>query len=541
MRARAAALILLAVCPAFAYSRPRFQVGPNVKQSRWPTQIATAVWINADPPNAVVAGSQPVAAVRNAFEIREAYSAIKFTFLSSVLENAGHDGTSLVTFRDTFENRSTAAGFGAVTFFWFTISNGEPVVTEADVVFNPAVPVTTTGGGGFDIENLAGHEVTHFLSLEHSAVIGAAGWPNFGGSDLTRRSLELDDLAGTEFLYPFPDTAGRVGSLSGSVLKSGTTAVFGAHVVALRQADGVAVSDVSVTGGAWRIDALPPGTYTVYAEPCDGPAFSFMINDGIYSSAPFDAAFLTQFAGSNTTPTVLTVAAGAETAGIVIAPVAGSPALNPTSVGLSADGTTPSLDGAQVVVTQGTSAFLVVSGAGIAAVPDDGVTVSGPGVAVATTGIVRGTSGGTPYMIAPVTVAPDASPGLRSVLVRSAAALGAVSGGFEVRRSTPLPGLLRNDAVFQLVPTTPALSTIFPLRSVGADGIPGIGEGVKRADDGTSDDDDFYVPEIQAGYLDADTGVAPDVTRPLVFYVLTDPALTIRVEKTASGRIRIDY
>jgi hypothetical protein len=144
-------------------------------------------------------------------------------------------------------------------------------------------------------------------------------------------------------------------------------------------------------------------------------------------------------------------------------------------------------------------------------------------------------------MIVPVTVAPDAPAGLRSVLARSASALGAVSGGFEVRRSTPLPGLLRNDAVSQIAPVTPALSTIFPLRTIGTDGIPGIGEGIKRTARGTSDDDDFYVPEIPSGYLDADVGVAADASRPLVFYALTDPALTIFVGKTSSGRIQITY
>jgi hypothetical protein len=303
----------------------------------------------------------------------------------------------------------------------------------------------------------------------------------------------------------------------------------------------VAVSDVSVTGGQWRIDALPPGTYTVYAEPFDGPCYPFMVDDGIYGSTAFDTSFLTQFAGGSDTPTVYAVSAGAETAGVAITPPSGSSGLNPTSLGLSADGTTPAFAPAQVGVTQGTSAFLVVSGSGIAAVPNNGIAISGPGVAVSATGIARGVNGGTPYMIVPVTVDANAPPGLRSVFADDGPNLGVVSGGFEVRRAAPLPGLLRNDAVFQLAPTTPALSTIFPLRPVGADGVPGIGEGIRRADDGTSDDDDFYVPEIPSGYIDADVGVAADVTRPLVFYMLSDSALTIRIEKTVSGRIQITY
>jgi hypothetical protein len=76
---------------------------------------------------------------------------------------------------------------------------------------------------------------------------------------------------------------------------------------------------------------------------------------------------------------------------------------------------------------------------------------------------------------------------------------------------------------------------------VGPDAFAGIGEGTRRALTGSDDDDDLYVPEIPSGYLDPDAAVAPDLSRPLVFYRLTDSSKVIRIRRTASGRIAIDY
>ncbi len=533
-------LLLIPTDGGFSYTRPRFIVDSIVQQSRWPTPTPIPVSVNIDPPNMIVAGSQPFEAVRNTFEIRSAYSSIRFApVLASSPTDLGNDGTNLVTFVDTAANRSVTAGFGAVTFFWFDVIGGEPVVTESDVAFNPTSSHSTTGSGGFDIENLGGHEITHFLSLEHSAVLASTGYPNFVSLDTTKRSLALDDVAGTEFLYPLGDTAARTGALSGTVLKGGTTPVFGAHVVAVRQGDGVVVSELSVFDGEWRIDALPPGDYTVYAEPFDGPYQETLIDDGIYSN-PFDTAVRTTFAGGNPTPTVHTVTAGGEVSGIAVSPSSSAPALNSRWLGLGPSATTPILDTLGVAATQGNSAFLTVAGPGIDQVPDDGVSITGSGVNVSSQDVVRGTLF-DPYMIVEVSVDLDAPPGARSILVDDGSEIAALTGGFEVLRLDALPGLMRSDEVTGLAPVTPALASIFPLDATGPDAFPGIGEGTLREAPGSDDDDDLYVPEVPSGYLDADPDVATDLSRPLVFYRLTDPTAVLHVNLTAAGRIEIVY
>lgn len=528
---------------AMTYTRSRFQIGVEVKAPRWSTAAPIPFVVNVDTPNSIVAGSKPLLAVRNMFENRSAYAAIRFsTTQGSAPADHGLDGVNLVTFKDTTRNRSVSSGFAALSTYWYAVVNDEPVVFESDIVFSPQFTHTTTGVGNSDIEDLGNHEVGHLLSLEHSGVLGSTAYPTlYNQAQFGRRSLALDDVAGSEFLYPFPDTAARTGVLSGTVRKGGTTSVFGAHVVAVRQSDGSVVSDVSVTGGAWRIDALPPGNYTVYAEPYDGPYFPSMISNGIYATNTFDTSFTTRYAGGDTTPTVFAVTAGGSVSGIEVAPVATVSPLNPRYHGRSASTSLPNLSNQPMAVAQGATILLTVGGPGIAAVPNNGVSITGPGVTVSSSGVVRGTLSGIPYMIVSVTVAPDAAPGVRSIVARDGTRIGTISGAFEVTPSSAMPGLLRSDEVTALAPVSPPLSSIFPLDSLGPDAFPGIGEGIDRPVPGSDDDDDLYLPEVPSGYLDPDVSVAADASRPLVFYTLTTAGSTLRVNRTPSGRIQIVY
>jgi len=533
-------LTVLATTLVLSYSRPRFQVGADVLQSRWPVTSPVQVTVNIAGPNFISPGSQPFEAVRNAFESRSAYSAITFALvLASSPDTIALDGTSLVTFKDTPTNRSVSAGFGAVTFFWFNIIGGEIIVTESDIVFNPLASHTTTGAAGLDIENLGSHEIDHFLSLEHSAVIASTGYPNFLSGDTTKRSLDADDISGTEFLYPFPDFETRTGSLSGNVsFAVGGAPVFGAQVVAVRQ-DGEPVSELSVGGGDWVIDGLVPGDYTIYAEPFDGPYFENLIDDGIYST-PFDTVFGTFIAGGAATPMVYSLPAGGSIGGINFS-VSSQVRVNPTAFGLSPNGTTPVTQSVAVSVPQGGSAFLSVSGFGVDQIPDDGLLISGTGVNVSSAGVVRGTVGGNPFMIASLTVDANAPAVSRSIIVQSTLRFGTITGGFQVLRANPLPDLLRTDVVTSTAPLIPPLAGIFPLDGLGPDGFPGIGEGVLRALPGSDDDDDLYVPQIPSGFLDPDIDVLTDTSRPVVFYRLSDPTATLLLDITPSGRLRFVY
>ncbi len=54
------------------------------------------------------------------------------------------------------------------------------------------------GGGAFDLETVALHEIGHLLGLDHSNVLGSVMFPNYGGA---RRALTPDDIAGIQTLY----------------------------------------------------------------------------------------------------------------------------------------------------------------------------------------------------------------------------------------------------------------------------------------------------------------------------------------------------
>jgi hypothetical protein len=483
--------------------------------------------------------------------MRSAYSAVRFApVLGSDPASVGQDTISVITFTDTAANRSFTAGFIAAASFWFLVTDGVPVVNEADIAFNPVeLPHSTVDPTAFDIEGMCGHELVHLLSFEHSGVMASTAWAFTPTGQTAKRSLGLDDRAGLNLLYPFSDTASRTGALSGTVAKQfliSTVPVFGAHVVAVRQSDGAVVGEVSVTDGEWRIDGLPPDDYTVYAEPFDGPSETWMIDDGIYGLATFDTALETHFAGGNGTPTVYAVSAGGESGGIDIVVPSAAPVLNPRLVGLSPGPVVPFSSTDPVPLVQGGSLFFTITGPGIDLVPDDGVSVTGSGVTVSPNNVARGTDQGDPYMIVSIAAASDAAPGARSIFVDNGTHIAAITGSLDVMRTNPLPGLLRNDEVSSLSPLVPAPAGIFQpgdpsLEPLGPDNFPGNGEGTARETAGSDDDDDLYVPEVPSGYLDPDLEVLTDETRPLVFYQLTDPAAVLRLERTSSGRIRILY
>jgi hypothetical protein len=360
-------------------------------------------------------------------------------------------------------------------------------------------------------------------------------------TNVPERSLTVDDRAGMEYLHAFPDTASRTGSLTGFVQKTGGVPVFGAHVVAQRVSDGAPVSDVSVFGGEWRIDALPPGSYKVYVEPFDGPYQQpGFICCGIYQNT-FDTSFLTRFYGGNPAPTIFTVTAGATTeAGTLVIPASGGP-LNLIGLGLTSAPNTWWISQTSLNVQQGTLRYLTLHGPGINAVPNNGVSFSGTGLQASALGVLRGTFQGNPFMTVQLTIAANAPPGVQTIWVNDGTRLAALTGGIEIHPSSPFPHLLRNDELTSLGAAASALPALLPLDPTGPDGFPGNGEGALRGAAGSDDDDDLYVPHVLSGFLEPDLDVLADDSRPLVLYQLDDPALTLYLGITEHGRLELTY
>jgi len=121
------------------------------------------------------------------------------------------------------------------------------------------------------------HEFGHALGLQHSFVSGAMA------TEITRATTKVrpilpDDVAGLSLLYPSRTFREGLGAISGRVASSADESIGLASVVAVSPG-GVAIGTMTNPDGTYRIDALPPGLYYLYAHPIP-PAFSGEVTPG---------------------------------------------------------------------------------------------------------------------------------------------------------------------------------------------------------------------------------------------------------------------
>jgi hypothetical protein len=89
------------------------------------------------------------------------------------------------------------------------------------------------------------------------------------------RNISSDDMAAISILYPSSLFASK-GKLSGVVRTTAGLPVYGAVVVAVNANGAPVASTVSDPNGAYTIEGLDAGAYSVYADPLDGP---IMVNN----------------------------------------------------------------------------------------------------------------------------------------------------------------------------------------------------------------------------------------------------------------------
>jgi len=196
----------------------------------------------------------------------------------------------LVLFDETgasgfFPGFSSIVAITPITFF----TDGR--IADADVIFNGKNFTFTTSGepGRFDVEDVTAHELGHLLGLDHSGVAGATMYPYVDAGVILHRSLSMDDARGLRHIYPVSSFARISGRVQRDADASG---IAGAHVWA-RDADGrVAAAILSDASGAFTLQGLDAGAYTVHVDPLDGPVSAANLGGGQAVATDFEAAML---------------------------------------------------------------------------------------------------------------------------------------------------------------------------------------------------------------------------------------------------------
>jgi len=150
---------------------------------------------NLDLPDAVIPPALAVGANAWSTQTRASFR-FQYAGTSTVTTNT-NDGINVVMFRNA------SSGSAIATTYWW--SSGSHII-DADIVFWDGGFRFFTGStgcsGGFYIEDIAAHEFGHALGLGHSTVASATMYPSVSTCATGNRTLDPDDIAGVEALYP---------------------------------------------------------------------------------------------------------------------------------------------------------------------------------------------------------------------------------------------------------------------------------------------------------------------------------------------------
>ncbi len=188
---------------------------------------------------------------------------------NSTIVNGGFDniaGTTGVTFSDYFSDSTLAEadivlnGVSGGGYSWFTDFNDS--VTQAQFV-----------------ESVLLHEIGHFVGLSHSPVGASTMYPRGGGGVSVQAGLSSDEFAALHALYPSAGTLAKLGRISG-VVSLGSKPVLGAIITAEDSFGNTIAGTVSRTNGFYELPAMPPGTYGLRATPLDPASASWYLFRG---------------------------------------------------------------------------------------------------------------------------------------------------------------------------------------------------------------------------------------------------------------------
>jgi hypothetical protein len=288
--------VSLLLVVALAAAHVRIVYDGNGQAIYWNNPSSVSVVIQSTGSDNINDGSDEVA-LRNAIDAWNDVTSTTATLVEvqSAAQRARTDWQADDIHLMMFDESNQSGYFGpssgtvAVTPLTFYITGA---IIDADVLFNGGGYQFTTNGqsGRFDIQDVATHELGHLLGLDHSGVAGATMFPYVDPAVILHRSLSADDVGGLRHMYP----AGSFGRIGGSLFRSDGSPVIGAQISVRDSAGRTAGAILTNSAGAFTVQALEPGTYSVLAVPMDQPVSAANLSNWYTIQTNFGATLMGQ-------------------------------------------------------------------------------------------------------------------------------------------------------------------------------------------------------------------------------------------------------
>jgi hypothetical protein len=336
---------------------------------------------------------------------------------NSTFVNGGFDNIYLLlacTYTDQFDDNTLAESdivLNGVNYAWYT-----------DMVHPSA--------SGYSIEGVALHEIGHFVGIEHSPIGGATMFARGAKGVNLQAGLSSDELQTLRTLYPAAGASRYWGGVRGQI-KRNATGIPGAVVMVEDLTGNLIAGTVSRANGAYELPSLTPGQYQLRVTPLD-PFSGSLVGAGDispdYPNAVIDflptsplAVTITANRTNTVSPTVTNGTAAFRITRI--RPVTDSsdfyPYGNaPTSIRVGQSNLIVGVYGATLPMS---NASLNVSGDGVTLGPPQFDPYAFP----------------SPLIYATISVASNATPGLRSLLVQQGDNLAYANGFLEIQPAVP--------------------------------------------------------------------------------------------------------
>lgn len=344
------------------------------------------------------------------------------------------DGTNIVYWAKTnFVNGGKDNISGVLGLTYRSVNTSDNEILEADIVFNGATKQWFTDffdtfNTNIFVESVALHEIGHLLGLDHSPVGSATLFFRGTSGVNVQDGLKDDDISGVRFLYG--TTLTNFGAVKGQVTKDGNP-VLGAAVFMQNSTSNVVCGTLTESDGSYVMQVLSPGDCQISVAPLDPAGATAYLCRGQDISSDFTGAD-TVFLPTTNVPVTVT-ANNTNTLNIEVTNA--SPAFRITTIRRpTTNPSSYSWASAPVSMRVGQSNYYI--GVASTNLPTNNatLTVTGDGLTLGVLIFDANPFGnGLNFISVPISVASNATPGLRTFVVQQGTNMAYASGFLEIQ------------------------------------------------------------------------------------------------------------